>query len=505
MRTKLSIYNSISAVILQLVNMAVNLVLPQIMITVYGSSVNGLVSSIRQFISYFSLVEAALSGAAVYALYKPLSEKNEDDINGILSASNRFYNISGFIFSALVLITAFLYPMFTSGQGISVVTIASLVMIIGASGALEFFAVGKYKVLYTADQKSYVISLINAAAVAINAVIILILASLRMDIVIVQMVALISFFARSAMYILYGKLKYPQIDLKAPPMNQALDKRWDSLILQVLGVTSTATPVVVTSLMLGLKEASVFVVYNMVFVSVLALLTTFSNGLSAMFGDLLVRKEIGILQKAYQQYEYLYYALVTWGYSCAAILIMPFMEIYTVRFTDAEYIRPLIAALFVAVGIVSNIKTPQGMLVISAGLYKETKLQSLIQAIIIVVFSVALAPLLGIAGVLVGSILSNLYRDIDLIFYIPKMVTKLKPTMTIRRVLRIFVLFFATVFPTLYYIDIKPDNLVQWALYAIPVALWAFLVIGGGNLLIERKIAGEIADRLRGMLQRKQV
>lgn len=505
MRTKLSIYNSISAVILQLVNMAVNLVLPQIMITVYGSSVNGLVTSIRQFISYFSLVEAGLSGAAVYALYKPLADKNEDDINGILSASNRFYNISGFIFSALVLITAFLYPMFTSGQGISVVTIASLVMIIGASGALEFFAVGKYKVLYTADQKSYVISLINAAAVAINAVIILILASLRMDIVIVQMVALISFFARSAMYILYGKLKYPQIDLKAPPMNQALDKRWDSLILQVLGVTSTATPVVVTSLMLGLKEASVFVVYNMVFVSVLALLTTFSNGLSAMFGDLLVRKEIGILQKAYQQYEYLYYALVTWGYSCAAILIMPFMEIYTVRFTDAEYIRPLIAALFVAVGIVSNIKTPQGMLVISAGLYKETKLQSLIQAIIIVVFSVALAPLLGIAGVLVGSILSNLYRDIDLIFYIPKMVTKLKPTMTIRRVLRIFVLFFATVFPTLYYIDIKPDNLVQWALYAIPVALWAFLVIGGGNLLIERKIAGEIADRLRGMLQRKQV
>ena len=113
---------------------------------------------------------------------------------------------------------------------------------------------------------------------------------------------------------------------------------------------------------------------------------------------------------------------------------MPFMKVYTTRFTDAEYIRPVIAALFVAVGIISNIKTPQGMLVISAGLYKETKLQSLIQAVIIVVFSVALAPFLGMAGVLIGSVLSNLYRDIDLIFYIPKTVTKLKPIMTIRRV-----------------------------------------------------------------------
>lgn len=502
MRTKLSLYNSISAVVLQIVNLVVNLILPKVMITVYGSSVNGLVNSIKQFISYFNLVEAGLSGAAVYALYKPLAQKNKDDIDGIISASNRFYNISGFIFSALVLITAFVYPMFTSGQGISPATIALLVLIIGASGALEFFAVGKYKVLYTADQKSYVISLINAAAVAVNAVIILILASQGVNIVIVQLVALSSFFARSGMYILYGKRKYPTINPKAPPKNEALDKRWDSLILQVLGVASNATPVVVISLILGFKEASVYAVYNMVFVAVLALLTTFSNGLSAIFGDLLVRKEIDILQNAYKQYEYIYYALVTWGYACAAVLILPFMEIYTAKFTDAEYIRPVIAVLFVINGIVSNIKTPQGMLVISAGLYKETKLQSFIQAVIIVILSVILAPHFGIGGVLVASIISNLYRDIDLIFYIPKAVTKLKPTMTIRRVLRIFLLFFLTVLPVLNFTSIKPEGPMQWVLHAIPVAIWAFIVIAGGNILIERKMAKAIVARLRGLFQK---
>lgn len=502
MRTKLSLYNSISAVVLQIVNLVVNLILPKVMITVYGSSVNGLVNSIKQFISYFNLVEAGLSGAAVYALYKPLAQKNKDDIDGIISASNRFYNISGFIFSALVLITAFVYPMFTSGQGISPATIALLVLIIGASGALEFFAVGKYKVLYTADQKSYVISLINAAAVAVNAVIILILASQGVNIVIVQLVALSSFFARSGMYILYGKRKYPTINPKVPPKNEALDKRWDSLILQVLGVASNATPVVVISLILGFKEASVYAVYNMVFVAVLALLTTFSNGLSAIFGDLLVRKEIDILQNAYKQYEYIYYALVTWGYACAAVLILPFMEIYTAKFTDAEYIRPVIAVLFVINGIVSNIKTPQGMLVISAGLYKETKLQSFIQAVIIVILSVILAPHFGIGGVLVASIISNLYRDIDLIFYIPKAVTKLKPTMTIRRVLRIFLLFFLTVLPVLNFTSIKPEGPMQWVLHAIPVAIWAFIVIAGGNILIERKMAKAIVARLRGLFQK---
>lgn len=503
MRTKLSIYNTISAIALQIVNLIVNLILPQVMIRIYGSSVNGLVTSVRQIISYFNLVEAGLSGAAVYALYKPLAEKKKDDINGILSASNRFYNISGFIFSALVVLTTFIYPMFTSGQGISAFTIAALVLIIGASGALEFFAVGKYKVLYTADQKSYVISLINAAAVAINAVIILILASLRYDIVIVQLFALTSFFARSALYALYGRWKYSGINFKVPPKNEALDKRWDSLILQILGVATTATPVVVTSLVLGFKEASVFVVYNMVFASVLALLTTFSGGLSAVFGDLLVRKETDILQKAYQQYEYMYYGLLTWGYACAAILIMPFINIYTRGFKDANYIRPDLAVLFVAVGILSNIKTPQGMLVISAGLYKETKLQSLIQALINVVFSAALAPFFGIAGVLTGSILSNLYRDIDLIFFIPKTVTKLKPAETIKRVLRLVFLFSAAVFPVIFLVDMRPGSLLTWAVYAIPVAIWAFIIIIGGNIIIERKTAAGIYSRIRGLYKRQ--
>ncbi len=504
MRTKLSLYNTISAVALQIVNLIVNLLLPPVMIKVYGSGVNGLVTSIRQFISYFNLVEAGLAGAAVYALYKPLADKDKDDINGILSASNRFYNISGFIFSALVMLTAFLYPMFTSGQGIDTAAIAALVLIIGASGALEFFAVGKYKVLYTADQKSYVISIINAAAVALNAVIILVLASKGYNIVIVQSLALLSFFARSALYILYGRFKYREIDFKAPPKNEALDKRWDSLFLQVLGVATTATPVVVTSLMIGLKEASVFVVYNMVFTSVLALLTTFSNGLSAMFGDLLVRNELATLQKAYRQYEFLYYALVAWGYSVAAIMIMPFMKIYTSGFTDTEYIRPVIAGLFVAVGVIANIKTPQGMLVISAGLYRETRLQSLIQAIIIVALSVILAPYMGIAGVLIGSLASSLYRDIDLIFFIPRMVTKLKPVMTIRRVIRLCILFLVAVVPVLYFIDIHAVSYIQWMLYAVPVGLWALIVIAGGNILIERNTAREVLERIRLLLNRKK-
>jgi hypothetical protein len=62
--------------------------------------------------------------------------------------------------------------------------------------------------------------------------------------------------------------------------------------------------------------------------------------------------------------------------------------------------------------------------------------------------------------------------------------------MTIRRVLRLAFLFSATVFPVVFLVDLKPGNLVHWALQAVPIAAWAFVVIVGGNIIIEKGTEG---------------
>ena len=62
------------------------------------SDINGLISSINQFIVYFNLVEAGLSSAAVYSLYKPIAEHNYNQINRVVVAARNFYVKSGFIF-----------------------------------------------------------------------------------------------------------------------------------------------------------------------------------------------------------------------------------------------------------------------------------------------------------------------------------------------------------------------------------------------------------------------
>ena len=57
MRSKKALKNIISSLLLQLVTVICGLILPRAIIGKYGSNVNGLISSITQFLTYITLLE----------------------------------------------------------------------------------------------------------------------------------------------------------------------------------------------------------------------------------------------------------------------------------------------------------------------------------------------------------------------------------------------------------------------------------------------------------------
>lgn len=67
--------NMMSYAVLQIVNMMVGLFLPRLYLAVYGSEINGVVSTVNSFISYFSYLEAGLGLTLIHSLFKPLAKK----------------------------------------------------------------------------------------------------------------------------------------------------------------------------------------------------------------------------------------------------------------------------------------------------------------------------------------------------------------------------------------------------------------------------------------------
>ena len=486
-RTKKFLYNTTSSALLQIVTLIVGLITPRIMLRVYGSEVNGLISSITQFISYFNLVEAGLSGATVYALYKPLAQQNHAEINSVVTAAKKFYQQAGYIFVALTFVMALAYPLYISSESLGRWEIAALVLILGVNGALEFFTLSKYRALLTADQHTYIISLVSIIQIIVNTTLICSFALLNANIVLTRFIALFSIFLRSAILMIYCKRKYKYLDYSVTPNFKSLDKRWDALILQILGVVHTGAPVVLITLILkDLKIVSVYSIFNMVIAGIGNVLSVFTRGTAASFGDVIAKKETKTLQKTYKEFEFLYYLFITVVYTITFATIMPFVNIYTRNVTDVNYNVPILGFLFVLNGLMYSIKTPQGMLVISAGLYKETKVQTITQALIAVVGGLVLAPMFGIAGIMVACLLSNIYRDIDLLFFIPKNVTKTPVKDTAIRIARIFLCVVISLIPT-YFITYKPETLLSWAIFAAIIGVWSCIVAFTVNFIFDRQ------------------
>lgn len=499
-RTRKFVVNSVATAIHQIALLLSGLVIPRVMLSYYGSEINGLVSSISQFIKYFGLVEAGLSAAATYALYRPLAEGNSRAISGIVAAARKLYMESGWLFVGLTFGLALFYPQLVRPSGLTMFGTVLLIVSLGIGGALDFFTLAKYRVLLTADQRVYVVSLGSAIHIILQTLIIAVLARRRLNVVLIYFVSLASLFVRSLILVLYVRFKYKFVDYEEKPNFVPLKKRWDALYLQILGaIHSGAAVIILTLLTRDLKLVSVYTIFNMVATGLQNLLGIFTSGLSPAFGDVIARGEQRILQRAYGEFEYAYYSLISIAYTVAFVMIMPFIRLYTSGVTDIDYDLPVVGFLFVLNGLLYNIKTPQGMLVISAGLFKETKAQVTIQGAIAVIVGAMLTPSLGIIGVLVGSILSNLYRDIDLIIFIPKHVTKLPVRMTVYRILNMAMCVGIILLP-FRFVPVNPTSYVSWVVSAALVGLYAILIVLVVSLMFDRESLRGLVQRVKGMI-----
>ena len=109
-RKKKLYYNSFFYLILQVLTIISGFILPKIYISSYGSEVNGLISSITQFLSVISLMDLGIGAVIEASLYKPLANKDNITISKVLKSGDKFFKIVASIFVLYATILCFIYP-----------------------------------------------------------------------------------------------------------------------------------------------------------------------------------------------------------------------------------------------------------------------------------------------------------------------------------------------------------------------------------------------------------
>jgi len=495
MRTKNAIYNTLAALAVQLMTFIIGIILPRFILISYGSTMNGLTSSVTQYIRYLYILEMGLNGSIIYSLYKPIADHDVTKINGIMSAAKRSFNQIGLLFSMLLIIAAAVYPSIIQKEHIDTFTVFVLIISIGATGAIDLFTTAKYIAFLSASQHYYVLSLFRIIYLVINTAIMVVLIGLKYNIALIYFISIAANLLNSILVAVYFKKKYPFLSYDSVPDKSALSKRYDVIVHEISAMVIFSVPVLILTMFGSLKEVSVYSVYFMLFSGVSTMIGVFSNGLSSGFGDMIIKNEKEALKKAYSEYEFLYYMIMTVIFSCTMILGLSFIKIYTKGVSDINYFDPVIFALLTVSGILDAWKTPQTTIIIAAGHYRQTRHRAIIEALITIVACTILTYFWGIYGTLSGRIIGSSYRAIDLLY--SRKITEFKFIYTGIRMVRMFILAFAIVFPFAAQIKLEPTNFMNWFADAVVVLIWATFVAVVGNTLLEKRTMLHLYERGR--------
>lgn len=501
-RTEQFVKNTLTTGLLQIITMISGFIIPKIMLVYFGSEVNGIVTSITQFIAYLTLLEAGLSGATVFSLYKPIAAGDTDAVNRILVAAKNLYYKTGHLFSCMVILCAAAYPFFIHTGKLDYGELFCLFCILGVNGVLEFYTLAKYRALLTADQKTYVISLASIAQVVLNVAIVAGLSLEGCSIVIVRGAAVLAIFARTYILWRYCRRRYRFLDFSVSPNNEAMKQRWDALYLQILGAIHQGAPILIATFCLSLLDVSVYAIYNLVILGLNSLLGIFMTGLISGFGDLIAREEKAAFHKAFREFEFLYNITITIIYSTMLFVYLPFIGLYT-KGSDISYLYPVFAFLMTVNGYAYNIKNPFGMLVISAGKYKETRVPTSIQGAIELVGGIVLSLLWGLNGLVIGSILSNLYRDIEFLFFSPKHLTCEPALHTVKLWCVNIAIFCVAAIISFGLPDLSIERFSDWILFAVGTFLLCMLVVLSVNGLLFRQLSLDALERFKRIFFRR--
>lgn len=473
LRAKLNIVSSLGT---QIVALFCGLVIPRMMIGAFGSELYGATASIGQFLAYISLFEGGIGGVARAALYGPIAQNDVARMSAIVSEIKRFFRLLAYAFVAYVIILGVSFKSISHIQSLDWISTFLLVVVISISTFGQYFIGISNSVFLQAAQKTYITNAITMIATVLNTVLVILLVRVGCNIIVVKLVSSCVFVLRPIFLWLYVKKSYKLTHVKKTREVYLKQKR-TGMGQHLAFFLHSNTDVMVLTWFADLASVAVYSVYHMVISQIQNLTTSFASGMEAIFGDMLAKNEYDELNRCFGYYETLISIVSTVLFSATAVLILPFVKLYTRNVSDANYIVPLFAIILTLASLVYCWRIPYHSMTIAAGHFKETRVAAYGEAVINVGLSILLVHFGGLVGVAIATLVATMFRFFYYAIYLSKKISCRKISAFLKRI-SINIVAFAIIFllGRIVTSSMNMENYAQWALGGIVVTAVAVLV-----------------------------
>ncbi|WP_297959796.1 polysaccharide biosynthesis C-terminal domain-containing protein [uncultured Ruminococcus sp.] len=423
----------------QFLVMLVGIIVPRMIMSGYGSEMNGLLATLGQIFVFIALLGAGVNQSSVNALYPPIKNSDHDAVSGIISVTQRYFNRVAAYYGICVLLFSAVGP-FILKTSIDKTEVFLIILLEGAASVISLRFIESYNALLTADGRGYFISavsLVNKLAVYLMKIV---LSLMGVDILYLQAFGIVIALLRVVIYRQYMKKHYGWLIIKKADNAPPLRDRNSFLVTQIAWTVFSSTDMIILSVFLSAEFASVYNVYNMIFANLALLLNEVYANVSFLLGRT-YNENIQEYEKYHDAYYSVFLGAMTIMMCVSTVMCLPFVRLYTRGINDINYIYPALPVLFSLVQLLSWSRYVPGNLTGLAGYAKKTSYISVMEAVINIIASLILVHFFGIYGVVAGTVIALPIKVVWCIYISDKKVIRRSYLKTVKILLANYLLF----------------------------------------------------------------
>lgn len=481
-RTKKSFVNVSYGLIVTVLNTLLSFVFRTVFVNTLGADYLGINGLFNEIIAVISLSELGVGMAIVYSLYKPLREGDNNKISKLINLYRDAYNIIAVVTLIIgLMLLPFVHFLVTDiDYSSSYIRLVFFLFVLRTSTSYIFAYKGS---LLNADQKQYIVSLITCIVkyifLGISVAVLLLTQNYiaYLVIMIVQGVMMnfaISCYVDRHYLFLNNKAKLAKADRK-----EIFADVKNIFIKRLSGVITSSTDNILISKIVSTKLVGYYSNYVLILSMVRMLKQQITSGVAASIGDLVASADYNLCRTVLKRLTFIYF--------CVAVLFtngfLAVSDAFISLWLGSGFTLSRSVVLIIAFNLFIEVcSDPLWQFMEVSGLFYKDKNIGVFGSIVNLFVSVVLGKAIGISGIFIGTLSTQIIQLFLKTKLIYKELFKESAIDFFKIWFRLLVVIFLTIF-------------VEHILYAHPMYtnnIIEFIVKGFSSVFISVLMAGAI-------------
>lgn len=447
-----------------------------------GADFVGLISVLQSILGFLNIAELGIGTAIGYALYKPIFDGNEKEINELIQYFGYLYRKIGLIILSLSLLVSLFFPLIFSDVTFSLPLIYFAFFTFVLSSLLGYF-LNYHQTLFQADQQEYIISQYLQSAGILKSLLQIVLIYFYSNYYLWITIELVFAFAIAIILRWRVKKSYPWLKINIGAKSrlvkfpEILVKIKQIVVHKISFFVLVSTDQLLIFAFVNLESVAFFSNYQLIFGHLQTFVNNAFTGTQASIGNLIAENNFKNTKKIFWEMMSVRHFFGGFLFISLYFLTGYFINIWIgEKFILSEEVVFLMCTHI----YIAQIRKPVDDFINGYGLFSDTW-APVTEALLNLGISIILGMYMGITGILLGTFISTF---LIVVLWKPYFLYTNGFKTVIweywKGYMKLFICFLFTFliikYLTLNIFKSEPTNYLDWAIYAVKISISAAVV-----------------------------